>query len=75
MLSEGGQPVEVLLEHEFFKDEQTAVIKSPENEVVGRAVPQARESPDYQEIYDLTTDAPAVSAERDIDVFLEPGRQ
>jgi len=67
-----GELVEEPAEDELLENQEKAVVESPENEVVGGSVPESRQPPDDKKVDDLTANALAVAAERNVNVLLEP---
>ena len=64
-----------LAEEEFFYCQQHGKVKTPDNEVPVRAVPEAREHPYNEDVEHLTAKAYSVSAKRDIQIIAEPGAE
>ena len=62
-------------EHIFFEDEPDTVVKSPEDKVEARPVPESCQHPDDQEISYVFSCTYPVPAERNVDVFPEPAAE
>ena len=62
-------------QEDLLQDQQHRVIEAPQHEVPAGPVPQARQEPDDSQIQNLPSLTVAVAAQRDIDIFPEPGAQ
>lgn len=68
----GGQLLERLAPQKLFAQEQDCVVQTPENEVPLRAVPEAGERPDDENVQYPARGLDPIPAERDIYVVAEP---
>ena len=62
-------------EKQLLQDQKQREIQPPHHEIPGRAVPQARQRPDDQDIHKLARPAAARSAQRNIHIVAEPRAQ
>ena len=60
---------------EILKKNENKIVQPPENKIPVRAVPKTREEPDSQKIEGLSGESFAISAERNVDIVPEKGRQ
>ena len=69
------QTLEILAQPELFDQQQHTVVQAPEQEVPVRAVPQAGQAPDDENVAHPLPPGNAVAAERDVHIVAKPGGQ
>ena len=75
MANSGREPVQKLTPEKFLTQKQDAEPQAPEDKVPCRAVPEARQEPDDDDIEDVSPLAGAVAAQRNVDIIAKPRGQ